>query len=264
MASVGYQEVAEQNYEGSAPPLVAADSDTDYSLESLESDVALSSREAWNEARNRKVKLQIANANEQDSSAREGQRFDKTEINLCQEQQDLIDLIASGRNVFFTGSAGCGKSTVLKAAVAKLGHMNRTVHVVAPTGRAALQVNGVSTWSYMGWTPDYDKLSTEELVESAFRKHVRRRLQSTDVLIIDEISMVENHHLERMDVCMKAARQWGQETTLPFGGVQVVVTGDFCQLPPVKPFQHCVVCGNEMEETVEMEDDDFTWAIQGP
>ncbi|EFY95403.2 aaa ATPase [Metarhizium robertsii ARSEF 23] len=125
--------------------------------------------------------------------------------------------------------------------------MGLIVHILAPTGRAALQVSGVSTWSYMGWTPDHHKLPIGKLITSAFRKHIRRRLKSTDVLIIDEISMVENHHLERMNICMKEARRWRQDTPAPFGGAQVVVTGDFCQLPPVKPFQRCIVCGQEME-----------------
>uniref|UniRef100_A0A1Y1LKE4 ATP-dependent DNA helicase n=1 Tax=Photinus pyralis TaxID=7054 RepID=A0A1Y1LKE4_PHOPY len=65
------------------------------------------------------------------------ERFDNAEPNLCKEQQDVVDLIASGRNIFFTGSAGCGKSTVLKAAVMRLQAMGLIVHVLAPTGRAA-------------------------------------------------------------------------------------------------------------------------------
>ncbi|KAG4293208.1 hypothetical protein FPRO06_12696 [Fusarium proliferatum] len=72
------------------------------------------------------------------------------EPTLCKEQQDLLDLIMSGRNVFFTGSAGCGKSTVLKATVKKLRAAGKIVHITAPTGRAALGVNSVTTWSYMG------------------------------------------------------------------------------------------------------------------
>ncbi|KKO96435.1 ATP-dependent DNA helicase PIF1 [Trichoderma harzianum] len=127
---------------------------------------------------------------------------------LCKEQQDLIDLIATGRNVFFTGSAGCGKSTVLKAAIKMLRGKGKRVHIVAPTGRAALQVGGMSTWSYMGWTPDFHKLSIQKLIAKGFRKHIRKRLKKTDVLIIDEISMVENQHLERMNICMKAAIAW--------------------------------------------------------
>lgn len=169
------------------------------------------------------------------------------EPNLCPEQQHLVDLILQGRNVFYTGSAGCGKSTVLKAALTTLRNKGQCVYVVAPTGRAALQVNGMSTWSYMGWTPDHHKLTMKKLKTTGFRTHVQKRLRETDVIIIDEISMVENHHLERMNVVMKEARQFGQPHQDPFGGVQVVVTGDFCQLPPVKPFQQCITCGLDMK-----------------
>ncbi|KAH0495057.1 hypothetical protein TgHK011_008629 [Trichoderma gracile] len=176
---------------------------------------------------------------------------------LCKEQLDLLHLIACGRNVFFTGSAGCGKSTVLKAAVKLLRDMGKIVHVVAPTGRAALQVDGMSTWSYMGWTPDYHKFPMDKLISKGFRTHILKRLRATEVLIIDEISMVENHHLERINHCMKAVICWKEYRTErddweemssidAFGGVQVIVTGDFCQLPPVKPFDFCMQCGKEM------------------
>lgn len=177
--------------------------------------------------------------------------YSPDEPRLNDEQQRLVSLIVSGKNVFYTGSAGSGKSTVLNAAVKALMKEGRRVQIVAPTGRAALQVNGKSTWSYMGWTPDYDKLSMEKLVSSAYRTNVLHRLRKTDVLIIDEISMVESNHLERMNVCMKAARSWtswsARKEAPAFGGAQIVVSGDFCQLPPVKPFAHCVQCGRETE-----------------
>lgn len=99
---------------------------------------------------------------------------------LCKEQQDLIDLIATGNNVFFTGSAGCGKSTALKVAVNMLRAQGKIVHIVAPTGRAALQVNGMSTWSYMGWTPDYHKLPIKKLMHKGFRKHIKKRLRELE------------------------------------------------------------------------------------
>uniref|UniRef100_A0A0D2XST3 ATP-dependent DNA helicase n=1 Tax=Fusarium oxysporum (strain Fo5176) TaxID=660025 RepID=A0A0D2XST3_FUSOF len=175
-----------------------------------------------------------------------------TEPTLCKEQQDVVDLILRGRNVFYTGSAGCGKSTVLKAVVKKLEGMGKIVNIVAPTGRAALQVNGMSTWSYMGWTPDHFKYDLNRLIKEGFRKHIRKRIKGTDVLIIDEISMVENHHLERMNHCITAVRCWNdyegrmERDPPPFGGLQLIVTGDFCQLPPVKPFQFCYLCGGEM------------------
>lgn len=171
---------------------------------------------------------------------------------LCKEQQDLINLMLTGRNVFYTGSAGCGKSTVLKAAVKTLGEKGLRVHVVAPTGKAALQINGMTTWSYMGWTPDYHRLSLAQLKAKGWRQKVAERLKETDVLIIDEISMVENHHLERINVCMKEIRCRDKKRKRSaidapaFGGVQLIVAGDFCQLPPVKPFEFCIKCGQEM------------------
>ncbi|KAK8007209.1 hypothetical protein PG989_001199 [Apiospora arundinis] len=122
-----------------------------------------------------------------------------TEPVLCPEQAALVDLICAGRNVFYTGSAGCGKSTVLKAFTKRLEGMGKKVHILAPTGRAALQVNGATTWTYAGWTPDSHKKPLEELQKSAHGKFVWKRFNKTDVLVIDEISMVENLHFERLN-----------------------------------------------------------------
>ncbi|KAF5694436.1 atp-dependent dna helicase [Fusarium denticulatum] len=166
-----------------------------------------------------------------------------------------------GKNVFFTGSAGCGKSTVLKAAVEALRALGKQVDVIAPTGRAAIQVRGMSTWTYMGWTPDFHKYSLRKLKRTGFRTFVASRLKATKVLVIDEISMVENHHLERINACMKEVRCWDPDLKAradgapAFGGVQLVVTGDFCQLPPVKPFQFCLNCG--LETTVDIRGESY-------
>jgi len=166
----------------------------------------------------------------------------RTEPELCQEQQALVDLILSGRNVFYTGSAGCGKSTVLKAFVRELRSRGKMVNIIAPTGRAALDINGQTFWTYAGWTPLHMKKSLKDLKHAAHGKFIRARLKKTNVLVIDEISMVENHHFERLNVIMQEAR--GDNAA--FGGVQLVVTGDFCQLPPVKPFAFCIECGREL------------------
>lgn len=164
---------------------------------------------------------------------------------LSAEQQHVVDLIMEGHNVFFTGPAGCGKSTILRAFKRKLTELGKTVVVLAPTGRAALNVGGMTTWSYAGWTPDMHSRPLDYLKKAAHRKLVWKRLTDTDTLVIDEISMVENLHLERLSVVMMEARK----NKRPFGGVQVVVTGDFCQLPPPRPFQTCLECGTEMEVT---------------
>ncbi|KID74591.1 ATP-dependent DNA helicase PIF1 [Metarhizium brunneum] len=284
MAPARHQEDVGRNGEHFASSVAAYESDTDYSCISLDSDdfdfpvvEAPSSIEAQNGAgvtasidaqralppADEQVQLlQTAgngvqpHANQGDSSARGEERVDNAEPELCQEQRELIDLIVSGRRVFFTGSAGCGKSTVLKAAVRKLRELGKRVHVVAPTGRAALEVDGVTTWTYMGWTANHHKKSINELrdlVRVKERGYLKKSHNHTNVLIIDEISMIENHHLERMNICMKEARrsvQFGADPDTwiaPFGGAQVIVTGDFCQLPPVKPFQHCIVCGKKMQ-----------------
>ncbi|ORY19889.1 hypothetical protein BCR34DRAFT_6290 [Clohesyomyces aquaticus] len=89
---------------------------------------------------------------------------------LCKEQRDLVDLITSGQNVFYTGSAGCGKSTVLKAFVKIFTASGKKVNIIAPTGRAALDINGSTTWTYMGWTPDSHKKPLKKLREGAHGK----------------------------------------------------------------------------------------------
>lgn len=166
---------------------------------------------------------------------------------LCPEQAALVDLIVQGHNVFYTGSAGCGKSTVLRAFVRRLKELGKNVKIVAPTGRAALNVGGCTTWTFAGWTPDSHKKPLQRLRdEASFGKMASKRIKETDVLVIDEISMVENLHLERLNEVMKSARR----SRHPFGGCQIVVTGDFCQLPPVKPFRHCLECGRELNEKI--------------
>lgn len=170
---------------------------------------------------------------------------------LCPEQAELVSLIEQGHNVFYTGSAGCGKSTVLKAFVKRLRESGKKVRIIAPTGRAALNVGGSTTWTFAGWTPNSHKLPIERIKQGAHGKNVYRRLSKTDVLVIDEISMVENLHFERLNILMKTARHEPTLSVQPaFGGCQIVVTGDFCQLPPVKPFQHCLQCGREMTTKV--------------
>ncbi|OAA59814.1 ATP-dependent DNA helicase pif1 [Niveomyces insectorum RCEF 264] len=177
---------------------------------------------------------------------------------LTDEQQRVVDLVVSGHNVFYTGPAGCGKSTVLRAFTRKLRNMGKCVHIVAPTGRAALQVQGITTWTYAGWTPDSHARPLKQLRAIARgSRFVGDRLRTTDVLVIDEISMIENLHFERLHSIMQAARLRGNDdddddadadaaAATVFGGVQVVVTGDFTQLPPPRPFQHCMTCGQPL------------------
>jgi ATP-dependent DNA helicase PIF1 len=167
----------------------------------------------------------------------------KTRVRLTQEQRNLRELVVTGRNVCFVGSAGCGKSTALRRIVEHLrGKLHKRVAVLASTGRAALEVDGNTIFSFMGWRPVDLKKSMESLRRMTMRSHIKKKLRETDVIVLDEISMVENHLFERFHNAMQAAKG----NKLVFGGVQLVVTGDFFQLPPVLPFQNCKDCGKEL------------------
>ncbi|ROV95811.1 hypothetical protein VSDG_05205 [Cytospora chrysosperma] len=173
---------------------------------------------------------------------------------LSPEQARVVELAAQGRNIFYTGSAGCGKSTVLRAIAQRLRALGKHVCVMAPTGKAALAINGTTTWTFAGWTLNTRKVSLAKLKKAAAELSDKKlseyeRFQRTDVIIIDEISMVENVHFERLNQFMKEARRKTGRAArwLPFGGVQVIVTGDFAQLPPVRPFEHCYKCGSEIQ-----------------
>lgn len=102
-----------------------------------------------------------------------------------------------------------------------------------------MQVDGTTTWVFAGMVPDDNKKALAVLKEEAHGKTVWERFNKTDVLVIDEISMVENFHLERISQRLKAARN----DERAFGGLQVIVTGDFCQLSPIQPFGNCLHCG---------------------
>lgn len=145
-----------------------------------------------------------------------------SEPKLSKEQADLVDLIMTGKNVFYTGSAGVGKSTVLNAFKREFSKRGISISVVAPTGKAALAIGGTTTWSFAGWTPDSHKKPLEQLITEAHGHVAWKRLDAVKVLVIDEISMVENLHFERINELMKEIKKSG----LAFGGVQIIVTGD--------------------------------------
>ncbi|KXT00962.1 hypothetical protein AC578_8176 [Pseudocercospora eumusae] len=211
------------------------------------------------------------------------------EPSLHPEQREIVDAVMNGYNVFYTGSAGTGKSTVLKEYVRKLKQVGKHVDIIAPSGIAAVNVGGGTFFSYMGCRPDDFRLDLENFRRKAHGKKVQARIGATDVLIIDEISMVESQLLTRLDIAMREARSYWtkpqgkkilsrRDGSLPFGGVQIVVTGDFCQLPPVKPFEYCLYCdGGEMETLNNLEGgpktckkchsvykDEDKWAFKSP
>ncbi|KAF4837627.1 ATP-dependent DNA helicase PIF1 [Colletotrichum siamense] len=175
------------------------------------------------------------------------------ELPLCPEQQHALDLAMQGHNLFITGSGGCGKSVLVKALNKAFDAQEKTVYLVAPTGQAATNINGRTTYSYAGWSTTAPAETLRTLIQEARRRSVWERIMSTDVLIIDEISMVESEFFNRLSDVLIALRreaflrsypnvvetQTAESVERPFGGIQVIAVGDFCQLPPVLPFSYC-------------------------
>lgn len=143
-------------------------------------------------------------------------------------QETALKYLYSGRNVFLTGSAGAGKTWVLNAFIRYLREHNIPVAVTASTGIAATHLNGQTLHSWCG-IGIKDRLSPADLKKISAKGHIKRSLEKTEVLIIDEISMLHRRQFELCDLVLRFIRK----NDLPFGGLQLVICGDFFQLPPV-------------------------------
>ncbi len=146
-------------------------------------------------------------------------------VTLSSEQQALFDYIeGSENNIFVTGRAGTGKSTLLTYLIE---NTKKKVAVCAPTGVAALNVGGVTIHSLFGFP--FGILGTEDIGRHLNRR-TREVLAAIDMLVIDEVSMVNADLMDTMSRAMGIARG---RRKLPFGGAQVVMFGDPYQLAPV-------------------------------
>jgi ATP-dependent exoDNAse (exonuclease V) alpha subunit len=164
-------------------------------------------------------------------------------------EQTFLEAAHAGKNVFLTGMAGTGKSHLLRqllqeqrasAVNGKLILFDgvRQTDVTAPTGIAALNIGGMTVhrWAGIGIGPaagqsnaDFARQLREERRPSQLA--ARRRIERCQTLVIDEISMLSGRHLEFLDYWMRQVRD---AAAVPFGGVQLIVIGDFMQLPPVR------------------------------
>lgn len=144
---------------------------------------------------------------------------------LTDEFTEALDLLGGGRHVFLTGKAGTGKSTLIRHFI---GETERNVVVVAPTGIAALNVDGYTIHRLFGFntTTSLDDVRTGRYYPGRFAK----TLGSLDTLIVDEASMVR---ADLFDQVAAALMRFGPVPGTPFGGVQIVLVGDLYQLPPV-------------------------------
>jgi ATP-dependent exoDNAse (exonuclease V) alpha subunit len=146
---------------------------------------------------------------------------DKQPMVLNSDFRQALDLMEkTQRNLFVTGRAGTGKSTLLQLF---RNTTKKKAVVLAPTGVAALNVKGQTIHSFFGFPP---RLIDRREIK---KRKMRKLYQSMEALIIDEISMVRADMLDNIDHFLRINR----EDHRPFGGVQVLLFGDLFQLPPV-------------------------------
>lgn len=143
-------------------------------------------------------------------------------------QKDALTVLKMGKNVLLVGKAGSGKTHVINEYVEYLQKHGVDASVTASTGIAATHVGGVTihSWSGLGikeYVTPFDLDSMEQ------RKHLWQRFKKARVLVIDEVSMLSAGMLDSVDMVLRHFKRNDQ----PFGGLQVVLCGDFFQLPPV-------------------------------
>ncbi len=140
-------------------------------------------------------------------------------------QNEALDILKLGHNVYLTGAAGSGKTYVLNQYIKYLRENNIVVGVTASTGIAATHMNGMTIHSWAGLGIG-DNIDIERILT---KSTLKKRITESRVLIIDEVSMLDGHVLDAVDAITRAFK----DKTKPFGGLQVVLSGDLFQLPPV-------------------------------
>lgn len=142
-------------------------------------------------------------------------------------QSLALEIMLSGESVLLTGPAGAGKTFVLNQFIKLAKYEGKHVSVTATTGLAATHLGGTTIHSWAG-------IGVGDSLPSGFAEHIakgrREIIEKTDVLIIDEVSMLHDFRLDMVDEVCRLVRK---EPDIPFGGIQIIMSGDFFQLPPI-------------------------------
>ncbi|MFA6514848.1 MAG: AAA family ATPase [Candidatus Paceibacterota bacterium] len=144
-------------------------------------------------------------------------------------QEQALKIMKTGVNIYLTGSAGSGKTFLLNKYISYLDEHDIACAVTASTGIAATHMNGMTihSWSGIGIRNFLDEKGLEQLEE---KKYLWKRFEKARVLIIDEVSML---HASQLDMIEKVCQRF-KRNNKPFGGLQVILSGDFFQLPPIE------------------------------
>ena len=145
---------------------------------------------------------------------------------LSPGQQSVVDAVKNYKSVFFTGCAGTGKSFLLN--YLKLTLPSTSTFFTASTGLAAVNVRGSTLHSFAG--VGLGQGTKEQLYEQVnSRQFPKKRWQSCRILVVDEVSMIDCALFDKLEYIARRVRR----SDRPFGGIQLILTGDFLQLPPV-------------------------------
>ncbi len=155
------------------------------------------------------------------------------EIRFTSKQEYAFKKMLEGRNLFITGQAGVGKSFLINKFIEhyreNLEEEKKRIYITSLTGISALIVGGQTIHRYCGIGTG--EKSIDELIKNIMRNpKTKQRYFNTKVLIIDEISMMSPDLFDKIDLIFRKIRRVDK----PFGGVQIIVSGDLLQLPPVK------------------------------
>lgn len=148
---------------------------------------------------------------------------------LSKDQAEAYDLMCRGKSVFVTGSAGSGKTAVIKLYFA-LHKDTKNIGLTSTTGTSAILIGGTTLHSFLGIglaTGTVEKLY-HDIMHKKPRK-IRDRWKTLDVLILDEVSMLSVELFEKLEALARSVKK----STKPFGGIQLIFTGDYFQLPAI-------------------------------
>ena len=151
-------------------------------------------------------------------------------MTLSHEQEHALDLFKEGKNLLITGPGGVGKTHLIQEFIKDAGRRGKSVQVCALTGCASLLL-GCSAKTIHSWSGiKMAKGAKKQIVERALRgKKTKKNWKGIHILIIDEVSMMSKKIFEVLEELARYARLNSE----PFGGLQVILTGDFFQLPPI-------------------------------